>query len=97
MTRQAFNALAGAIALSIATAQGATVGGVRLTRIHHDQMLLRDRQHAGFGSLLFDVKPVDPSTYAAVSIGLIAAALAASYVPALRAASVDPVDALRAE
>jgi len=49
------------------------------------------------GSLLFDVSPLDPLTYAAVSAGLIAAAIAASYIPALRATGVDPVEALRAE
>jgi predicted permease len=48
-------------------------------------------------SLLFEVSPVDPVTYAAVAAGLIAAAAAASYIPALRAATVDPVEALRAE
>ena len=48
-------------------------------------------------SLLFEVSPVDPVTYGAVSMGLIAAAAAASYIPALRAATVDPVVALRAE
>jgi predicted permease len=48
-------------------------------------------------SLLFEVSPLDPVTYAAVSFGLVAAAVSASYVPALRAAAVDPVDALRAE
>jgi predicted permease len=49
------------------------------------------------GSLLFDVSPLDPLTYAAVSAGLIAAAIAASYLPALRATGVDPVETLRAE
>lgn len=39
-------------------------------------------------SLLFEVSPVDPVTYAAVSAGLIAAALLASYLPALRATKV---------
>jgi ABC-type antimicrobial peptide transport system permease subunit len=48
-------------------------------------------------SLLFEVKPVDPVTYSAVSLGLIVAAALASYIPALRAATVDPVEALRAE
>jgi len=48
-------------------------------------------------SLLFDVSPVDPSTYGAVALSLVAAAVTASYVPALRATMVDPVDALRAE
>jgi len=48
-------------------------------------------------SLLFEVSPVDPATYAAVAVSLIAAAVIASYVPALRATMVDPVESLRAE
>ena len=48
-------------------------------------------------SLLFQVKPVDPVTYAAAALGLLATAWLASYVPSRRAAAVDPVDALRAE
>jgi predicted permease len=49
------------------------------------------------GSLLYGVNPVDPLTYVAVAAGLIGSASIASFVPALRAASVNPVDALRAE
>jgi len=48
-------------------------------------------------SLLFDVSPVDPLTYVLVSVSLIGATVLASYVPALRATTVDPVNALRAE
>ena len=48
-------------------------------------------------SLLFQVNPVDPLTYTAVSIGLLFTAFLASYLPSRRAAAVDPVDALRAE
>jgi ABC-type antimicrobial peptide transport system permease subunit len=48
-------------------------------------------------SLLFEVSPADPLTYAAVSGTLVAAALVASYVPAVRATAIDPADALRAE
>ncbi|MGB6876058.1 MAG: ABC transporter permease [Candidatus Acidiferrales bacterium] len=48
-------------------------------------------------SLLFHVSPIDPLTYATVTVGLVAAALLASYVPSRRAANVNPVDALRAE
>jgi ABC-type antimicrobial peptide transport system permease subunit len=48
-------------------------------------------------ALLYEVSPVDPSTYAAVCMVLILAASLAAYVPARRATKVDPVDALRAE
>jgi predicted permease len=48
-------------------------------------------------SLLFHVNPIDPVTYTAVSAGLIATAFLASYLPSRRAATVDPVEALRAE
>ena len=49
------------------------------------------------GSLLFDVSAVDPITYAGVAIGLTGAAMLASYVPAMRAAGVNPVQALRGD
>jgi predicted permease len=48
-------------------------------------------------SLLFNVNPVDPVTYGVVSLGLVATAWLASYLPSRRAATVDPVEALRAE
>ncbi len=48
-------------------------------------------------SLLFEVSPADPVTYVAVAGCLVLAAMFASYVPALRASGVDPVEALRAE
>jgi predicted permease len=48
-------------------------------------------------SLLFGVSAVDPLTYAAVAAGLGATALLASYLPAARAARVDPAHALRWE
>ncbi len=48
-------------------------------------------------SLLFAVSAVDPLTFAGVSAGLASVAMLASYVPALRAATVEPVAALRAE
>jgi putative ABC transport system permease protein len=47
--------------------------------------------------LLYDVKPHDPSVFAAVALTLTATALLASWGPALRAALVDPVIALRYE
>jgi predicted permease len=47
--------------------------------------------------LLVGVEPVDPPTYAAVGVALFAVALVASFIPARRAAHVDPVRALRTE
>jgi hypothetical protein len=48
-------------------------------------------------ALLFGIVPLDPLTYMAVSAVLALAVAAASYVPARRAAKVDPTEALRAE
>jgi ABC-type antimicrobial peptide transport system permease subunit len=47
--------------------------------------------------LLFHVSSWDLPTLAAVAVVLAAAAILASYIPARRAASVNPVDALRTE
>jgi putative ABC transport system permease protein len=48
-------------------------------------------------ALLFEVSPLDPVTYGAVSLVLAAAALLASYIPARRATAIEPVVALRVE
>ncbi len=48
-------------------------------------------------SILFNVSPLDPLTYAAATLGLLAAAMVATYIPTQRAMGADPIDALRAE
>jgi ABC-type antimicrobial peptide transport system permease subunit len=47
------------------------------------------------GSLLYDVTPSDPKTYIAIVVLLGTAAALASWLPARRAARLDPVEALR--
>jgi len=49
------------------------------------------------GSMLFNVRPLDPLTFGGVAILLAAVALAACYLPVRRATSTDPLQALRAD
>ncbi|MGC2584163.1 MAG: ABC transporter permease [Acidobacteriaceae bacterium] len=48
-------------------------------------------------TLLFGISPLDPVTWAIVPFILVGAAVLASYLPARRAAAVDPAEVLRAE
>ncbi len=56
--------------------------------------LLLTRMMAG---ILYGVRPTDPVTYVSVAAVLLAIALAASWIPARRAARIDPMKALRSE
>jgi hypothetical protein len=60
--------------------------------------LLAARLGSGvLSSLLYGVSPTDPRVYASASALLLLVALSACWLPARRAARLDPVDALRAE
>jgi len=93
--------------IGIRLALGAPLGEVRGLFVRHGLALSGIGAVCGLAgafaltrlmkSLLFAVSPADPATYVAVSAGLIAAAMLASYLPARRASRVDPVEALRAE
>jgi len=48
-------------------------------------------------ALLYNVRPNDPAIFAVVILGLAGTCLFASWIPALRAARVEPVQALRCE
>jgi len=48
-------------------------------------------------SMLFGVSPFDPLVLASAAIGVLLLAIAASTLPAFRAASIDPMQALRGE
>jgi putative ABC transport system permease protein len=93
--------------IGIRIALGAQATAVRRMFVGHGLMLagvgVAIGLTAAFGimrlmsSLLFEVSAVDPLTYAMVSLTLLAATVLASYVPAVRATAVDPLQALRAE
>ena len=52
---------------------------------------------ASIPQMLYGVSPVDPVTFMVVALLLTTAALAACYLPARRAARIDPMTALRHE
>jgi len=88
--RMALGARAGQILRSV-VAQAATVTGAGIVVGLAGAFAL-----ARFmTSLIFGIPPVDPLTFAVVPALLAAVALAAAFVPARRAAAVDPMRALR--
>jgi hypothetical protein len=93
--------------IGIRLALGAQTGDVRRLFLRHGLLLTGAGIAIGIGislaltrvmsALLFGVSPMDPATYAAVSVGLAGVALVATWLPARRASRVDPVAALRGD
>jgi putative ABC transport system permease protein len=93
--------------IGVRIALGAQTGTVMRMVLRHGLMLAGTGVGAGllaaFGltrlmsSLLYGVNPLDAVTYVTVALGLTAVVLFASYLPARKAAGVDPLEALRAE
>jgi predicted permease len=97
----------GARDLGIRLALGATPRGILMLIVGHGMTVALTGVAAGLAgafvltrfmrNLLFGVGAADPATFALVSLLLLAVALVASYVPARRAAEIDPMDSLRSE
>jgi predicted permease len=93
--------------LGVRLALGANAGDVRKMVLKQGMILCSFGVLFGLGAafgltrlmeaLLYGVDPVDPMTFGAVTVSLTLVALLASYVPAARAASIDPVEAIRYE
>jgi ABC-type antimicrobial peptide transport system permease subunit len=93
--------------IGIRAALGAQRGELRGRFVRHAVVLAAIGVVIGLGAaagltrlmstVLYGVTSLDPVTYATVPLVLMIATVLASYVPARRAASVDPVEALRVE
>jgi ABC-type antimicrobial peptide transport system permease subunit len=93
--------------IGVRIALGAQIGDVRRMFLREGLWLTASGIALGIGlsavlarvmsAFLFGVGAMDPMTYAAVSATLAAVALLATYLPARRASSVDPLVALRAD
>jgi ABC-type antimicrobial peptide transport system permease subunit len=93
--------------IGVRMALGATAGAVRRQVVMQGTRVVLVGAVVGIAAafvatrwlanLLFEVKPVDPIAFAVMSAMMIAIGMLASYVPARRASSVDPMHALRGE
>jgi hypothetical protein len=93
--------------VGIRMALGAEPGAVKLMFLRHGLSLAAIGIAAGLtaaaalsqwmSTLLYGVKPFDPLTYTATALILITASAAATYLPARRAAQVDPMETLRGD
>ena len=93
--------------IGIRAALGAQPGELKRMFVRHGLALAGVGVATGLGAaagltrlmsgLLYGITPLDPMTYAVVPVVLLIATVLASYLPARRAVSVDPVEALRSE
>jgi predicted permease len=93
--------------IGIRLALGAQRGELRRMFLRHGLMLAASGMAIGLAaavgltrlmsSLLFGISPLDATTYVAVPFLLLSATMLASYLPARRAAALDPAEALKAE
>ena len=93
--------------IGVRIALGATAPAVRGMVVRHGLLLAGAGVVAGLlaagalssvlASLLYGVSPIDPLTYGAVAAALVIVSVAATWIPAARAAGVDPARALRAD
>jgi putative ABC transport system permease protein len=93
--------------IGIRAALGAQQGQLKGMFVRHGLVLAGIGVVIGLGAaagltrlmstLLYGITPLDPVTYAVVPVIVVIATVLASYLPARRAVSVDPVEALRSE
>jgi predicted permease len=93
--------------IGIRMALGATRGSVLMMVMRSGMVLVLSGLVLGImgsliltklmSSLLFSVQPTDPLTFIAVSLVIFSAAVIASYLPARRVSSIDPMLAVRSE
>jgi ABC-type antimicrobial peptide transport system permease subunit len=93
--------------IGIRAALGAQRGALKRTFVRQGLVLTGVGVAIGVGAatvltrlmstLLYGITPLDPLTYVIVPVILSIATVLASYLPARRAAAVDPVEALRSE
>ena len=79
--------------LKLIVGQGAQLAGIGIVI----GLILAFAVMRVISKLLFGVEATDPATFAGTSALILVVALAASYIPALKAMKVDPVIALRCE
>ena len=69
----------------------------RVWRKYRPRSVLLETKENPEEALLFETSPLDPAVFAAVPALLIAVCLLAGWLPARRAARIDPMTALRVE